>query len=138
MADPIQPAQLAQHLQANWKTLSPVASGQVRVQGLVVQQPTPEAVAELPAVVRQAVADATPAGAELVVTKYVEGVDGTVSALIDDGTMPSAAAVHVVVNTVRLAGGVASVTTHQVVAEPREQVVPRPLPPTPRRPVPKG
>ena len=138
MADPIQPAQLALHLQANWKTLSPVASGEVRIKGLVVQEPTPEAVAALPAVVRQAVADATPAGAELVVTKYVESVDGAVSTLIDDGTTPSAAAVHIVVNTVSLSGGVASATTHQLVAEPREPVVPRPLPPTPRRPIPKG
>jgi len=135
VAAPIQPAQLALHLQTNWESLAPVATGQVRIPGLAVQAPTADAVAALPAVVRQAVADATPAGTELVVTKYVEAVDGKVSTLIDDATAPSLSAVHLVVNTVSLAGGAASATTYQVVAEPRPHVVPRPITPVTRPPV---
>jgi hypothetical protein len=127
VVDQLEPGQLALQLQGNWKVLGPVASGQVKVAGLSVQAPTPQALAELPAVVRQAVADATPAGAELQVTKYVESVNGSVSTLVDDASVPSPTAVHLVVNTISLVGGVATATTHQVVAE-HELHLPAPHP----------
>jgi len=131
MPEPLKPNELALHFQTNWRALAPVATGATSVEGVVVKPPTPENVGTVPAVVQQAVADATPAGTELVIVKYVEAVDGKVSLLIDDATEPSPKAVHLVVNVISLAGDAARATTHQIVAEPRPHRGPVPGPPIP-------
>jgi hypothetical protein len=106
----------ATQLRANWTVLSNPAS--LKAVGITVQPPTPAVLAGLPQVATGAVAAATPPGApQPQIAKYAEIVNGTVVAVVDDGSPADDATLAHFAVTVITAGALpASGVTYQLAA----------------------
>jgi len=99
---------------ANLAALASAANA--KLVGVTIQQPTPTVLAGLPAVVTSALASLpVPHGQAYQVAKYLQIINGQVTAIVDDGTSPSdPTLVHQVVTIITAGSPTSSAVSYQV------------------------
>ncbi len=106
--------------QARTNLIALANAASAKLSGVTVQQPTSAVLAGLPAVVTAALAGVKPpAGQSLQIAKYLQIVNGKVTAIVDDGSSPNdPTLVHQVVTVITAGSPSSTAMTYQVGARP--------------------